>query len=230
MPEEGARWDPCAWWWWQGRQLAVPWSPRSPWSLCPLFSPCCDVILAACQGLVMLPLAGTQGRSWDGVGGSAWGCGATPSRATAVPRAGLLCAPCASASQQLARAPCSALPEPCRALFGRSEAAGASGGAVPANPGGTAGGSRVARSSRQGAVPAEGPAARWQRGCARVGARPLPAVACRQCRCMPGARRVPPCSRLAVYLGHSCAKHKDFGRRPGALAFLGVESAPANAA
>ena len=27
-------------------------------------------------------------------------------------------------------------------------------------------------------------------------------------QCMPGARCIPPCSRLAVYLGHSCAKHQ----------------------
>lgn len=143
-----------------GRAGSWP-SPWSPWSLCPLFSPRCDVILAACQGLVMLLLAGPQGRSWDGAGGSAWGCGATPSRAAAVPRAGLLRALRASASQQLARAPCSALQEPCRALCGGSEAAGASGGqcqgtrAAPRRgPGwrGAAGGERC----RQRALPPAG--------------------------------------------------------------------------
>lgn len=121
---------------------------------------------------------------------------------------------------------------PCRRGRGGQRQAGAlplQGSSVPQFPHRFGWGCR--RGGDAGRGPCSPPAA-WAR--ARVGARPhacAPAPACwRWRRCMPGARCLPPCSCLAAYLGHSCAKHKYFGRRPGALAFLGVESAPTNAA
>lgn len=100
-------------------------------------------------------------------------------------------------------------------------------GELPGRAGQSKGSATFAGRSRASVSPQVGPGARAGRRCRQ---RALPwrvgsgGGACRE------RAAFPLCSCLAAYLGHSCAKHKYVGRRPGALAFLGVESAPANAA